>query len=165
MALDCVEFDALAGLAESPITADLVACIGKHLKTNFPPEGQASEEIRRAQADAGEYSNALLSRIGHLRNQLAVLEAEHETVLESLGEMGTVLHPVRRVPDEVLGEIFSAANANNPPPTFQQLCTGAFQDSLAELHYAPWTLSKVCRNWRHVATSRASLWQEVCIHL
>ncbi|KAJ6476833.1 hypothetical protein C8R45DRAFT_1157901 [Mycena sanguinolenta] len=58
-------------------------------------------------------------------------------------------HPLRRIPAEILGEIFLCSL----PPR----CALNVEDS-------PWVLTHVCRSWRAVAVSKSSLWTQIYVN-
>ncbi|KAF8215113.1 hypothetical protein K438DRAFT_1800738 [Mycena galopus ATCC 62051] len=66
-----------------------------------------------------------------------------------------MLSPIRRLPPEILGEIFSLVvstmfRAYLPPP---------------ETQHAPWLLTRVCRHWSAVALANPALWSTVFVDL
>ncbi|KAK0488352.1 hypothetical protein EDD18DRAFT_1110323 [Armillaria luteobubalina] len=80
--------------------------------------------------------------VGHIDVQLKVAAANVEDVR-------VVVHPIRRVNDDVFGEIF-------------QWCA-AIESSLNsnDVRGVPWTLSQVCRHWRTLVLNMSSLWSRV----
>ncbi|KAJ7163106.1 hypothetical protein C8R46DRAFT_1281451 [Mycena filopes] len=75
-------------------------------------------------------------------------EAEEKT----LKEYRAVLHPVRRIPSEILCQIFAWML---PPTQVVQHHT---------VPVAPWTLGHVCRYWRAVALAHAPLWTSILVY-
>ncbi|KAL0958088.1 hypothetical protein HGRIS_014890 [Hohenbuehelia grisea] len=62
----------------------------------------------------------------------------------------SVSAPIRRLPDDVLREIF-------------QWCCSLKSRQTMRLKESPWTLSMVCRRWRFLAVSLPTLWTSISI--
>ncbi|KAJ7138251.1 hypothetical protein C8R44DRAFT_848131, partial [Mycena epipterygia] len=82
------------------------------------------------------------------------LEEEHTSLLSHLAENKGILSPVRQMPPEVLGEIFSWTL-----PSIEALRQEHF--SVAD---GPWLLTPVSIHWRAIAFSIPSLWMLVVIN-
>ncbi|KAJ7483482.1 hypothetical protein FB451DRAFT_991164, partial [Mycena latifolia] len=65
------------------------------------------------------------------------------------------LSPLRRMPPELLGEIFSWTL----PSVQEALGRRRFQDK-----HSPWVFTQVCHRWRAVALSTPSLWSQIVIN-
>ncbi|KAK0462664.1 uncharacterized protein EV420DRAFT_1234571, partial [Desarmillaria tabescens] len=61
----------------------------------------------------------------------------------------TIVHPIRRIPDEVLGEIF------------QQCVEIESTTNSIDIRGMPWTLSHVCGRWRGLVMNMGRLWKRV----
>ncbi|KAK0198040.1 hypothetical protein F5146DRAFT_972553 [Armillaria mellea] len=93
-------------------------------------------------------------KIDHVQQVLNVLLDGQAKVTENLRAAERLLHPIRSIPDDILGHIFS-------------FCVYEIYDILTERNAPdsldsrdpPWTLSQVCRSWRRVALSTATLWR------
>ncbi|KAF7364016.1 F-box domain-containing protein [Mycena sanguinolenta] len=75
-------------------------------------------------------------------------------LLQSIEAHKAILSPVRRLPPEILGEIFSLVvratfDSYTPPPVTQ---------------HAPWLLTRVCRYWSEVALATSALWSMVYVN-
>ncbi|KAK0207150.1 hypothetical protein DFS33DRAFT_647556 [Desarmillaria ectypa] len=85
---------------------------------------------------------------------IAKLEAERTRIQEISSQYDTVLSPARRVPLEILTEIFIYAVETNP----------SFYNTF-DLATEPWSLSQVCRTWRVAALNFCpSIWNSMSIH-
>ncbi|KAF5319983.1 hypothetical protein D9611_011022 [Ephemerocybe angulata] len=97
------------------------------LTTNYAPlpleEAQAKHELQK-----------VTEAIIRLQSELRVFEARRQECLQ-------VLSPFRRIPSEILGQIF------------------AYHSGKEDLG----TLSLVCRNWRQAALSHPHLWSELTL--
>ncbi|KIY65653.1 hypothetical protein CYLTODRAFT_424170 [Cylindrobasidium torrendii FP15055 ss-10] len=92
-----------------------------------------------------------LAQLREERSRLAARLAETEA---TIAHLKAIQHPIRYIPDDVLGRIFEYAT----PWCFGD---GTERDSFPPIPLkldAPWTLSHVCRNWRAVCLSLPQLW-------
>ncbi|KAF7371184.1 hypothetical protein MSAN_00753900 [Mycena sanguinolenta] len=85
----------------------------------------------------------------HLR--LKQLEAERDRLSSYRVQKCAILSPLRRMPPEILAEIFSLTRPNVVIP------------SRRRSGYSPWFLTHVSRRWREIAVSTSSLWSLVVI--
>ncbi|KAJ7758354.1 hypothetical protein B0H16DRAFT_1885345 [Mycena metata] len=77
-----------------------------------------------------------------------------ESVVESVARHAAILSPVRRMPSEILCEIFSSTLL----PDWQLLDRGRI-----DLQDSPWSLSHTCSRWREIALGLPSLWSFIAI--
>lgn len=123
------------------------------------------ESIKRAKATQAEAEIRLEVAKRELEAAMSALAAAHESVatLETLREplqrsMNTklgILHPIRRMPTELLVEIFQYRVEEDE--TGRRL--DADLDGNWGLCDAPLTLSAVCSRWREIVLSQPSLWR------
>ncbi|KAF7345579.1 F-box domain-containing protein [Mycena venus] len=97
----------------------------------------------------------LNDEIARLQFRLEQLKAERDCLSTYRTKNHAILSPVRRIPSEVLGEIFSWAM---PLPEDVYRCR-RFQ--IAD---SPWLLTHICRHWRAVSVSDPSLWSLITIY-
>nr|GAT49197.1 predicted protein [Mycena chlorophos] len=117
--------------------------------TNEPPTGPEQHALEILLADRRARAAALASQIGTLKTLLEKLTDEHTGTNEAIDGISRLLAPVRRLPAEVLGEIF-----------LWVLKLYRVQNGTR----APWFIGQVCRSWRNVAVSLPSLWAKVTVH-
>ncbi|KAJ7155853.1 hypothetical protein C8R46DRAFT_1116639 [Mycena filopes] len=86
--------------------------------------------------------------------KLERLEEERASVLKHRAQSRSTLSPLRRVPPEILGYIFSLT-LPGPQETLQF--------TVVHVKESPWSLSHVSRYWRGVALSDTSLWSLVAL--
>ncbi|KAJ6552818.1 hypothetical protein B0H19DRAFT_893593, partial [Mycena capillaripes] len=117
------------------------------LNTNEPPEDSELASIRSIVTNGGIRLTRLDTDISQLREQLRQLEEERLALSSFRARNMAILSPLRRVPVEVLSEIFlwTLPSLREPRERFH------VTDS-------PWFLTHVSRRWRAVAISNPSLW-------
>ncbi|KAJ7276743.1 hypothetical protein C8J57DRAFT_1583987, partial [Mycena rebaudengoi] len=97
------------------------------------------------------------SHICELDLQLILLDeyvaCRRGELLQSLERYQTILSPIRRLPPEILGEIF----------TFHFICGSS--TSYPSSKRAPWLLAQVCSHWRSVALGTPRMWSMIFAHL
>lgn len=114
-------------------------------------EAPPSEFLERAKIKINERSNKLSKldeEIRGLQRRLEQLQAQREEIDKSLDTYRTVASPFRRVPRDILEEIFVRCLPGHRYPTM-------------ESSDAPVLLTQVCRTWREVAFSFPRLWCEL----
>ncbi|KAJ7607884.1 hypothetical protein FB45DRAFT_1011119 [Roridomyces roridus] len=123
------------------------------LHSNQPPDCCQFPAIRDAISSIDGRLELLDGEISTLRHRLAQLEEDRDALSRSRNQHVGIFSPLRRMPPETLGEIFTWA-----------------LPSLADLHkrksfikQSPWVLTHVCSQWRAIAISMPSLWSVVCV--
>ncbi|KAJ7147653.1 hypothetical protein C8R43DRAFT_1195437 [Mycena crocata] len=118
---------------------DVVPGIRHHhlLNSNEPPETSELTPIRALAAKTGAH--------------LGSLEKEISFLLQN----NTIISRLRKMPPEVLAEIFSWTL----PSAGDALESGV----LLDWKQAPWVLTPICTRWRRIALSTPSLWSLVVI--
>ncbi|KAJ7607852.1 hypothetical protein FB45DRAFT_702388, partial [Roridomyces roridus] len=81
-----------------------------------------------------------------VREQLARLEDGRTVLLDLRRRTKPILSSIRRIPPEILAEIFKAAGTSR---------------SRFILANTLWVLTHVCSRWRAIATSTPSLWSSI----
>ncbi|KAL0573819.1 hypothetical protein V5O48_008127 [Marasmius crinis-equi] len=115
------------------------------LGTNYQPTATEIEEVKAFLRDPEAEYNSIQEEIAKLRarqDELDVLINQHSALTSS----------VRRLPDEVLKEIFIQCLPDYHLPT-------------RDLDEAPLLLTTVTNSWRQVALSTPALWNRIYIHL
>lgn len=128
------------------------------LKSNDPPLESELGEIRAKTAAHTERLSTLDKRIAEMQSTLDRMQAERKWVDAELAELRQVSSPVRRLPGDVLSELFLACIDE------EILHKKNIDDSLG-IEEAPWVLSRICSRWRRVAKSYPQLWSTICLDL
>lgn len=116
--------------------------------------------LRGHHIDTSIVKSAILTIEGHIQSiddQLNHLEAlrtrllaERSHAAAELAKYRSFIAPIRRLPNEILSEIFSFA------------CT-VMSDSIDVVDGAPWVFSRVCSLWRSICLSSPRLWSTIII--
>ncbi|KAJ7147741.1 hypothetical protein C8R43DRAFT_953093 [Mycena crocata] len=128
----------------------------KLLNSNDAPlDSEDMETFRSAVLTAQEHIARIDSQISRQREQLDRLEAQRNAVSNHLARNKSVLSPLRRIPPELLSEIFSW--------TLPSILTARRRDKLS-VNDPPWILGHISSHWRAVAHSTPSLWSLVTVN-
>ncbi|PBK89404.1 hypothetical protein ARMGADRAFT_908780, partial [Armillaria gallica] len=85
-------------------------------------------------------------KIDAARQLLDFFVSERDKAASNISDAKSVLHPMRRLPDDVLRSIF-------------RTCTKPEVDiESIQPNQSPWTISCVCQQWRTVAIHTGELW-------
>ncbi|KAJ6503749.1 hypothetical protein C8R45DRAFT_973647 [Mycena sanguinolenta] len=122
---------------ELNIAPQTLARISELLTTNDPPREHELALIRPVAQKTAARLASLDAEISRLWDQRAALAKSHA---------GIILSPLRRMPPEILGEIFSWSAPFLGVPNIKD---------------APWVLTHVSRRWRAIAISKSSLWSQI----
>ncbi|KAK0457978.1 uncharacterized protein EV420DRAFT_1545704 [Desarmillaria tabescens] len=126
------------------------------LQTNDSPRDHEKVDFTTVVSDGPDIISDLDSRIARARTVLEDLIRERERVEDHLQDTKTLFHPIRRLPDDILREIFTACVKTE---TF--LYTRKIGNSLDILKRSQWVLSHVSHRWRGVALGTAELWSSI----
>ncbi|KAF7356298.1 F-box domain-containing protein [Mycena venus] len=124
------------------------------LTSNEPPEESESAFIQSVVSKTDAPLARLDEQISRLRGQLKQLEDKYALVIGYRTRNRAILSPLRRIPPEILREIFSWT----VPSIRDALIRGSF-----DMHQSPWVLTRICSRWREVSISTPSLWSRVAI--
>ncbi|KAJ7138193.1 hypothetical protein C8R44DRAFT_695333, partial [Mycena epipterygia] len=148
----CSECGAVRMTSEEPFTLNAAPGTRHHrlLTSNEVPLESDSTIVQSVISKARAGLALIEQEISRLRDRMKYLEEERA----SLSGHIAILSPLRRIPPEVLGEIFSwtlpSADALKQKKNFD----------IAE---SPWVLTRVSAQWRAVALSLPSLWSLVVV--
>ncbi|ESK86545.1 hypothetical protein Moror_9816 [Moniliophthora roreri MCA 2997] len=131
------------------------------LNTNTAPslDGQI-DSMRRCLFNSKREALTIEAEIQRTKQYLEQLEVKRQGIHDYIVKQTTVLNPVRRIPSEVLSQIFR--EYNTAPTVWYG--NQDFYDSLTT-RSMQWVLSHVCLQWRTVAFSLSSLWSQIHVAL
>ncbi|KAJ7483454.1 hypothetical protein FB451DRAFT_1129354 [Mycena latifolia] len=125
----------------------------KLLNSNVAPEGAEVAFVRSVISKTGGRLEYFDDEIARLRNQLKELEEERAVLSSYHAQNNAILSPLRRMPPEVVGEIFSWTLPS---------ASDALRDRF-DIRRSPWVLTHISSCWRAVALSTPSLWSLIVI--
>ena len=104
------------------------------------------------------------------QSQISVdsLRQSTEALTHSITQKRTILHPIRRVPTEILEQIFEVATLDERL-TLQRGIASKSTSYPKKRHFyrtiphIPTILASTCRRWRTIALSMARLWSFLCV--
>ncbi|KAJ7608996.1 hypothetical protein FB45DRAFT_945541 [Roridomyces roridus] len=123
----------------------------KLMQTNDPPVGITPAYLRDVLSKTSSRLGVLDGEISRLRVQLQQLEEEHLLLSDYHRNTSSILSPLRRVPDEIIAEIFAWTM---PSPA---------ESEGFDVTQSPWILGHISSHWRAIALSIPSLWSMVSI--
>ncbi|KAK0187524.1 hypothetical protein F5146DRAFT_1059108 [Armillaria mellea] len=126
------------------------------LQTNDLPRDHEKVDFMSVVSDGPDILSDLDSRISRMRIALDDLICERERVGAHLQDTKILLHPIRRLPDDILRQIFTTCV---DPESI--IYTEIIGDCLDVNKRSQWVLSYVSRRWRRVALNTARLWSSI----
>ena len=85
----------------------------------------------------------------------------------SITQKRNILHPIRRVPTEILEQIFEVATLDERSILPEDLVWGSTSDPKEDFYHTiphiPTILASTCRRWRTIALNMARLWSFLCV--
>ncbi|KAF7299745.1 hypothetical protein HMN09_00980400 [Mycena chlorophos] len=120
------------------------------LGSNYVPCDEELEQLRAYIREPLCRLAALEDRMAALRAQLDLLTSQRDALKATIDEHKALLSPMRRVPEDILREVF-------------EYCLAAEPVVLIDARRAPMLLTHVCAHWRHLAHAMPSLWGAVHI--
>ena len=90
-----------------------------------------------------------------------------DALTHSITQKRTILHPIRRVPTEILEQIFEVATLDERSTLRGDLDWRSTSDPKENLYHTiphiPTILASTCRRWRTIALNMARLWSFLCV--
>ncbi|KAF7345523.1 ABC protein [Mycena venus] len=124
------------------------------LNGNTPPEDSETTFIHSIVSDADARLACIDDEISKLQKRVKQLKEKRALVSSYRTQNNGILSPLRRMPPEVLGEIFLWTL----PTSTEKLERSKFY--LAD---SPWVLTHICSRWRAISVSIPSLWSLIII--
>ncbi|KAF7305223.1 ABC protein [Mycena kentingensis (nom. inval.)] len=155
MAID--DLDALLAAATQPSNSASGTRILGLLRSNDPPDDAERATIHRAASALDDRLSLLRNEVARLESQLKALHTELHTLSARREELDTLVSPLRRLPNELLIEIFT----HTLPSTSAVMEYGLYREF--KLDMSPWCLMRVSSRWRRVAITTRTLWSRVVV--
>ncbi|KAK7448072.1 hypothetical protein VKT23_013828 [Stygiomarasmius scandens] len=130
--------------------------VAELLRSNEPPLDAEVALLESLTADSQSKLANVKFLIASTEQTLAALREECARLEGTVSQQKTVLHPLRRLPSDVLAEIFTIVKQMDCDST--EHCSS--QPHLT-LDKAPWSLSYVCSRWRSLSLAMPLLWRNV----
>ncbi|KAJ7483357.1 hypothetical protein FB451DRAFT_1169955 [Mycena latifolia] len=139
--------------AQSSSGLQITHTLPETLGNQCRPRGRRIDPIQSVEVAATGRLVDLDDRIAQVRGLLKELEEERAAVLSLRAQNSGVLSPLRRMPPEILAEIFSWTL-----PSITEALERGF-----DVRSSPWVLGQTSSFWRAVALSTPSLWSLIAI--
>ncbi|KAJ6541689.1 hypothetical protein B0H19DRAFT_1035866, partial [Mycena capillaripes] len=158
-ALRCSECGALSNGSGPPVddAFDPAAAPGtRHhtlLNTNEPPDGSEIIFIQSVISKTDARLAYLDDEISKLQHKLKQLKEERASASSYKKRNGAILSPLRRMPPELLGQIFSWSLI-----PIKNTALDPF-----DMGHSPWVLTHISAHWRAISLSTPSLWSLVVV--
>lgn len=120
--------------------------------TNYAPKDEEFKKISQLIVEPLEQLRSLDTEISKLQRSIDELSAKRKQLNDFIVPHQALLSPIRRIPQEVLREIF-----------VQCLPTG--HDSVMSCQDTPLLLGRVCSSWRSISRDTPMLWSSIFISI
>ncbi|KAH9484811.1 hypothetical protein JR316_0001713 [Psilocybe cubensis] len=131
-------------------TSPLPKSIDMLLSSNVEPSEEEASKIQSLLVEPTRQLEELENNIRVLEIQLEDLKAKRTTTKETISRYRAVLSPIRRLPADVLREIFLH-------------CLEKHRNPAMLASEAPMLLTRICSSWRSIAQSSPLLWAQIHI--
>ncbi|KAF9463462.1 hypothetical protein BDZ94DRAFT_1122391, partial [Collybia nuda] len=120
--------------------------------SNDPPSDTQAQRLNSFRASCRGEVDVLDDRIADLNAELAWLLDQRSLRESQAAVCSSLLSPFRRLPTEILGEIFL-------------YCLPEARYRTASRNQAPLLLGQICSRWRGIALGMSKLWEEFTMHI
>ncbi|KAF8215568.1 hypothetical protein K438DRAFT_1561373, partial [Mycena galopus ATCC 62051] len=135
------------GFVQPHSTENPFNALPRHLlTTNDPPTDVEVLQIRDIVGHLHTRISHLDRSIHDLEDVLAKLRSRRKHAVEDIRRGNAVLSIIRRLPSDVLGEIFAYTVPDRVPRRRRAT------------EKSPWVYGRVCRRWRSISVSLSTLW-------
>ncbi|KAK0438960.1 hypothetical protein EV421DRAFT_928847 [Armillaria borealis] len=137
------------------------------LLSNKPPLEFERQDFLEIAARGPQTLDEFDEKIAAARQLLDFLVSERDQAVSNISDAKSLLHPVRRLPDDVLRAVFRACT-KSADLAFDWLVI--FSEPKIDIesiqpNQSPWTVSCVCRQWRTVAIHTGEFWSFIELDL
>lgn len=134
-----------------PLSIDPAVCSASfqhHLHTNEPPPDFEATRLRNTLLhEAPDGVRRLDQKVARLLAAADDARAERDTLQTFIDCHKVILSPVRRIPPEIISEIF--------------LHTCGYRYDVFNSREGPWVLGQICSRWRAVALNCSTIWSSM----
>ncbi|KAJ4491426.1 hypothetical protein C8J55DRAFT_449966 [Lentinula edodes] len=128
-------------------SANLYTKLRSEFGTSTDDSEGVEQTMRLCDRDIDDYE----TKLAYLRSQIIYIETQRARVIDHKIELRSLLSPIRKLPNEILGIIFDFACNQN------LLCDS--EDKYSAIRVLPaLAISAVSFRWRHLALSSSRLW-------
>ncbi|KAF8827624.1 hypothetical protein HHX47_DHR4000453 [Lentinula edodes] len=139
----CEKFEPRVDVSSANVYTKLRSEFG----TSIDDSEGVEQTMRLCDRDVDDYE----TKLAYLRSQIIYIETQRARVIDHKIELGSLLSPIRKLPNEILGIIFDSACNQN------LLCDS--EDKYSAIRVLPaLAISAVSFRWRHLALSSSRLW-------
>ncbi|KAK0447032.1 uncharacterized protein EV420DRAFT_887098 [Desarmillaria tabescens] len=131
------------------------------LACNEPPTDDECAEFENIISNGDSHISHLDQRLSQVQKLISDLTTEKGIVRKRIAASKRIMNPVRKVPYDVLEQIFSCAADEEDVMDTPAACPS---DSL-DLRHFHWAISRVCSTWRAAALSTTRLWSTISLDL
>ena len=121
-----------------------------YLQCNQAPSEDETRKLKTLRSNPLEEISIIDVEIEQVEGILNSLKRKRAHIQDSIDNFNTILAPVRRLPMDVLGVIFSH-------------CLATHRNPVMSASEAPILLTHICRDWRSIALSIPRLWSRLYI--
>ncbi|THU90869.1 hypothetical protein K435DRAFT_675166, partial [Dendrothele bispora CBS 962.96] len=122
------------------------------LDTNHAPSRAEAEHIHKHLCLPEQELQTIDEEIARLDTLLHNLRSRREKAVSYIHKHRRLLSPIRRIPPEIIAELFTYCLPSAHPPT-------------RDLSEAPLLLTLVCKQWREIAFRTPYLWSSLHIYI
>jgi len=131
------------------------------LETNYVPSPAEQKSVWDVISAQEEKLSTVSSEIASLKERLIFLETERDSLQESLRLLKGLSSLIRRLPEEILAEIFVFSSISPIPPLPKY---GYDQKSREiSLDNPPFILFRVCKRWKRIAIQTPRLFTQMIL--
>ncbi|KAJ7592012.1 hypothetical protein C8J56DRAFT_520187 [Mycena floridula] len=157
----------LSNLANVPPEITRTVRLDVLLASNTIPSAADISNLANIHSGASQVAADLEKSIKEVESLLNLLEEAHMEMVRLAEECTAVIHPVRRLPQELLCEIFFEASVIKQDVWEASARSDAMgmPSAVSSLDRSapPWTLTQVARRWRTIALSDPSIWSSIAV--
>lgn len=139
---------------DDPVQRDTPPKVARLLRTNASPLESERQEFSQFIAEGRGRLSRLEEQISEAQVALRGFIEEKRRIEQDLIDYAAILHPVRRLPNEILAEIFLFFNHIPRRKRW----------SITQEETMPWTITHTSSHWRSTALSCPRLWSHIAVH-